>query len=216
MAARLLAHHNPETVASPWVNWNRDWQSRWTPVEVGSLWWIAPDGESAPPPPGRLRLTYHAGTAFGNGDHPTTHLCLEVLERLRPGEVFLDVGCGSGLLLEAARLMGARLAAGCDTDRSAVVDARRRGGDVMAGSLDAIAGASVDVAVMNIHLAVIRELVRDFLRILRPGGWGVVSGFLEEQREEVRRLGLPVESVQSRDGWCAAVIRPGADSPPRG
>lgn len=206
-AARALSPHHAALDAVGYENWNHPWQSRWTAIDVGTRWRIAPEWDSTPPPPGRIRLTYRAGVSFGNGDHPATHLCLEAMEAIRPGDVFLDVGCGSGLLLEAARLCGARKALGCDVDAAAVAEAKQRGLDVVTGSVGAFRTASVDVAAMNIHLGALRELAVEFLRVLRPGGWGVVSGFLEDQMGEVRGLGFAVERAMVRDGWCAAVVR---------
>ncbi len=43
------------------------------------------------------------GMAFGTGTHPTTALCITMIEKyLRSGDSFLDVGTGSGILMIAA------------------------------------------------------------------------------------------------------------------
>ncbi len=70
-----------------------------------------------PTPPGRLRLEIYPGMACGTGRHPATQLCLQAIERyVRPGARVLDVGSGSGILSDAARLMGAASVIGCDID----------------------------------------------------------------------------------------------------
>ncbi|MCC6538845.1 MAG: 50S ribosomal protein L11 methyltransferase, partial [Bryobacterales bacterium] len=137
-------------------NWNAAWQSAWQPIEVGQRFYLAPPGDASAAPAGRIRLTMHAGNAFGNGDHATTQLCLMAMEEhLHPGGRFLDVGCGSGLLSEAARALGARQACGCDLD----FDALPRDGAVFAGSVDAVRDGVFDFVVANIQLGVLLELL---------------------------------------------------------
>ena len=82
------------------------WEDRWRafhrPVRVGRLWvgppWEARAGDA-------LAVVIDPGRAFGTGAHPTTQLCLELLQELEP-QSLLDVGCGSGVLSVAAALLG--------------------------------------------------------------------------------------------------------------
>ena len=97
-----------------------DWQDRWRqfhkPVRVGSLWigppWEAPDG-------GAIAVVIDPGRAFGTGGHPTTQLCLQLLEDEDRGSV-LDVGCGSGVLSIAAAKLGFDPVTAVDFDPQAV------------------------------------------------------------------------------------------------
>jgi ribosomal protein L11 methyltransferase len=186
-------------------NWNEAWQLDWQPIRVGDRFYLVPPGHPAGTPAGRLRLEMHPGTAFGNGDHPTTHLCLLAMERdLRPGEVFLDIGCGSGLLGEAARALGAAHAFGCDLDPSAL-----RPGAFL-GSVDAVRAAACDYVVANIQLGVLLQLLPDIARVLRPGGRGVLSGVLPEQMNDLQRaasaLGLSGHAVTVLNEWASVKI----------
>lgn len=48
-------------------------------------------------------IILNPGLAFGTGEHPTTKLCLLLLQGLiKGGEFFLDYGTGSGILAIAA------------------------------------------------------------------------------------------------------------------
>jgi ribosomal protein L11 methylase PrmA len=75
------------------------------------------------------------------------------------------------------------------------------------GSAEALAGGRFDGLVANIDLGVLRRLQGELRRILRPGGWLLLSGFLPEQAAEVEVLFGPFEELWERDGWCAAVVR---------
>ena len=75
--------------------------------------------------PGDKIIRIRTVTAFGTGTHETTRLCLGQVKKYMQefsGEdisVF-DVGCGSGILSIAARLMGASYVHGLDIDPQAV------------------------------------------------------------------------------------------------
>ena len=59
--------------------------------------------------------------AFGTGTHPSTQLCLELVEEYtREGEPVIDIGCGSGILSIAAVKMGASHALAVDIDPASV------------------------------------------------------------------------------------------------
>jgi ribosomal protein L11 methyltransferase len=106
-----------------------DWQDRWRqfhkPVRVGGLWigppWEEPDGDSIP-------VVIDPGRAFGTGGHPTTQLCLALLEDEERGSV-LDVGCGSGVLSIAAAKLGFAPVLAFDFDPQAVEATERNAAD---------------------------------------------------------------------------------------
>jgi ribosomal protein L11 methyltransferase len=106
-----------------------DWQDRWRqfhqPVRVGSLWigppWETPDADA-------VAVVIDPGRAFGTGGHPTTQLCLQLLEREERGSV-LDVGCGSGVLSIAAAKLGFDPVTAVDFDPQAVEATERNAAD---------------------------------------------------------------------------------------
>ena len=102
-------------------DWAHAWKAYFKPTPVGDRLWIQPVWEQADPPADRFCLWIDPGMAFGTGTHPTTRLCLEILDQIiRGGETVLDIGTGSGILAIAAVLLGAAQVRGVDIDSHAV------------------------------------------------------------------------------------------------
>jgi ribosomal protein L11 methyltransferase len=185
---------------------NRDWvqeaRDLLQPMEVGRRFFLVPEWRDDPTPPGRFRITVNPGLAFGTGVHETTRLCLEALEELvTPGIDVLDVGTGSGILAEAARLLGASRVIACDIDEEAVRIARQG----FIGSADAVRSAAVDLVVANISPEAIIALAPEFVRVLRAGGTLVASGFNVSEMEMVKAALAGVREVRCKGEWAAVV-----------
>ena len=136
---------------------------------------------------------------FGGGEHQTTQLCLELLEQvLRPGQTVLDIGTGTGILSAAALALGASTVWACDVEPAAVALAREHA-PAWQGSANSVRPGAADLVVCNIHLAVMREILPDLLRLSAPL---LLSGFLTDQIPELT-AGLKVLAQTERDGWCA-------------
>ena len=101
--------------------WENQWMRFHRPVELGSLW-IGPPWEQ--PTPGLEPIVIDPGLAFGTGAHPTTQLCIELLQALEPASL-LDVGSGSGVLAIAAFKLGYEPVVAIDVDEAAVEATRR-------------------------------------------------------------------------------------------
>jgi len=104
--------------------------------------------------------------------------------RQRPSGVFVDFGCGSGSLLQAATSLGWN-AIGVEHNEGVVRDTEARTGCRVLYGLSALRGSelpSVDVIHMGDvieHLTAPFEVVRDLVGLLRPGGWLMAQGPLE-------------------------------------
>lgn len=152
-------------------------------------------------------------TVFGDGGHPTTATCLELLDDVvDTGDAVLDVGSGTGALTIAAALRGARVTA-IDVDDEAVratADNAARNGvtvSVSATPLAEVAG-SFDVVVANMTVGALGPIVADLVAHTRSGGTIVVSGLLEEQWDDVRpALGGTPMAVRTLGGWVSAAVR---------
>jgi len=93
---------------------NPSFRSLKGPLRVGARLLVVPIPPTGVPPedveidPGVVPLYIQAGMAFGSASHPTTRLCLVLLEQfIQTGAAVLDVGCGTGILAIAAVKLGA-------------------------------------------------------------------------------------------------------------
>ena len=101
-------------------NWMESWKKNYQPIEIGEslrilpAWFEKPDDN-------RMNIVIDPGMAFGTGTHPTSQVCLMLMEKyVKSGETLIDVGCGSGILSIGARLLGAKTILGVDTDKKSI------------------------------------------------------------------------------------------------
>ena len=179
-----------------------DWQDRWRqfhkPVRVGSLW-IGPPWET--PDEGATAVVIDPGRAFGTGGHPTTQLCLELLEGEERGSV-LDVGCGSGVLSIAAAKLGFDPIVALDFDPQAV-EATLRNADEN--------GVVVDVALADLReetlptaTLALANIAAEAVAALGPKlrtGRAITSGYLVSDEPELE--GFRRERRIQSGGWAA-------------
>jgi ribosomal protein L11 methyltransferase len=205
---RRFAGFSPELRQEEPTDWERVTRDAWPPLCVGERFFlVAPWDEAAPTPPGRLRLEICPGMACGTGRHPATQLCLQAMERyVRPGARVLDVGSGSGILSDAARLMGAASVIGCDIDPDAVLVARERVNvPVFVGSAGAVRAQWADVIIANIDAATIERIAPEIERVRKPGSTLILSGFPEWDAPECFS---PTEILRSEEWFCFICLYP--------
>lgn len=183
---------------------------------IGTRLWLAP-ADDATTPRDRAVVRINMGLAFGTGEHPTTALCLEWLERhVESGMTMLDYGCGSGILALAALALDARFAYAVDNDSQALTAARANAAlnaaaeRLFIGPPEALPAVAVDVLAANILAGPLVEFAPSFAKRVVPGGMLVLSGILEPQAARVAAAYTPhLTSVEqtSRDGWVLLVGR---------
>ncbi len=220
-----LEEYEPQTVSLREEDWATSWQKYYQPIPVGKRIYIVPDWmRGRPVPEGRTPLYLNPGLTFGTGSHPTTQLCLELLEgTLRPGDRVLDLGCGSGILAIAALALGASRAAGVDIDPKAVdvafENAALNGigpdrlsvyaGDVLTDKklAERLNPGQNRVVLANIVADVIIPLSARAGDFLAPDGVFLTSGIIEGRQDEVRAAlegnGFAVTGHRERGGWHA-------------
>ena len=200
VGVRLVAHVSPISPLQDRVLDEEDWQNSWKEhfhvLHIGKRTVVVPTWRTYEPAESEIVITLDPGMAFGTGHHPTTRMCLELLEDLaHPAMDLLDVGCGSGILSIAAARHGARSVFGLEVDSVAVGVANqniRENGTpqnirIAQGSLPHpdVRPRSYDIALANISAKVVSEMACELVKALRPGGKLVASGILLDNKDGV-------------------------------
>jgi ribosomal protein L11 methyltransferase len=210
------------------ADWAEAWKVHYRPIAIGRDLVIVPAWLENPEP-GRTAIRIDPGMAFGTGTHPTTQLCLELIEEFTPfllspskvGEEVIDVGCGSGILAIAALNLGARAALGVDVDVEAVRASRenaRLNGvegrfELGVGSVAEVRAGNFSITkaglvLANILAPVLVKLLDEGLgEIVNEGGWLVLSGILDEQaylvEDALAKNGLRLINKRQIGQWVA-------------
>lgn len=195
-------------------DWENSWKSYYHPFSVSKRLAVCPTWEEFSPLPGQKVIRLDPGMAFGTGAHQTTRLCLSMLELfVKPGDSFLDIGCGSGILSIAATFLGAGQVTGVDIDAVAVRTARDNalqnnlGINFIQGDLDAGILGPFDIVCANIVADVIIRLAPKLPPLLTDRGVCILSGIIESRFEDVQsallEAGLMPGIVRLSDGWAA-------------
>ena len=181
-------------------DWMAAWKKHYQPIKVGKMLlilpaWIEQTDIS------RTAIKIDPAMAFGTGTHPTTQLCLELMEgRVKAGEAVIDVGCGSGILSIGALKLGAGHALAVDIDplstratlSNAILNDVDDNMEVALGSVVEILQElyslkSAPLVLANILAPVIIRLFdAGMAELVSPGGAIILSGILAEQAAGVR------------------------------
>lgn len=203
-------------------DWEYGWREYYKPIEVGNRLLIVPKWESADIR-GRVPVILDPGLSFGTGEHPTTQLCLSLLEQcVHGGERVLDLGCGSGILSIAALNLGAAEATAVDIDEMCRHIAAENAalnrigpdrftvlcGDVLsdAALLERL-GGGYDIVLANIVADVILGLTPLVKGLLSASGHflcsGIISGRETEVADGLRRNGFAIQDACNAKDWHA-------------
>jgi ribosomal protein L11 methyltransferase len=208
------------------INWMEAWKDHYHPIPIGNRLLIVPAWLN-PSKSGRIPIRIELGMAFGTGTHPTTQLCLGVIEKFSDlqtspsGTAVIDIGCGSGILSIAALKLGAEKALGVDIDGEAIKAATANATlnqvnqrlELSIGSVTEIVSGKFSLrqahlVLANILAPVLVQLLDQGLDgLLIPEGWLVLSGILLDQSQTVEialsNHGLRLIEKQQIGDWTA-------------
>jgi ribosomal protein L11 methyltransferase len=199
--------------------WERVWLTDWKSMRFGRRLWVCPTSAELPDDPDAVVVRLDPGLAFGTGTHPTTALCLQILDSLPiMGRSVIDYGCGSGILGIAALKLGAAHVWAVDLDPQALLATRSNAvANGVSSSID-VQGVECSLAqaycvMANILAGPLIELAPTLTEACEPGGYLLLSGLLKTQAYEVKAAyggAFDMVQVVERDDWCCIYARRGA------
>jgi ribosomal protein L11 methyltransferase len=197
-------------------DWLHEWKKHWKPTTVGRFV-IAPPWEDVADKD-EIVIRIEPNMAFGTGTHETTQLCLSAIEEnYLPGQSFLDVGTGTGILAIAAAKLSSEPVKilAYDTDADSIKIARENAqangvGDRIDFRLGPISGETpvFDFVCANLTLDVILPVLNLLLEKTRRTL--VLSGILIEQEHSIvtalTAAGVRNLSIQRAGEWIAIIV----------
>jgi ribosomal protein L11 methyltransferase len=205
------------------------WTGGLGPVDVGNTLRIVPYWDCWRTESDRLNIVVDPGASFGLGDHPTTLIALELLEktinqmagRRQPLSLF-DIGTGTGVLAIAAEALGCGFIVACDLDPAAIwlaqrnvvlnsnlrSEAHKRRPHFYVGPLDAVK-CTFDLVAANLAAPVLRRLKTEL--IARSANYLILSGIPDSMVDLIQREfsgeKTDLETTVSMNEWNGLVFR---------
>lgn len=212
--------HEIELVLKEEDEWLNNWRQYYQPIEIGENLLIQPVFRDEVKDTDRTVIKIEPGLAFGTGNHESTRLCLEAVEKYtKKGMRVLDVGCGSGILGIAATLLGAEEAFGADIDATAVRIARENAelngvvGKFTAecGDLTQHAEGKYNLVLANIVADVIINLTDNIKNYMAEDATFVMSGIIDTREQDVLEAldknGFDIIERKPENGWVCLVAK---------
>ncbi|MGD9246191.1 MAG: 50S ribosomal protein L11 methyltransferase [Desulfobacterales bacterium] len=204
-------------------DWADQWKAHFRPEKITENILVKPTWKEYVGNHDGIILEIDPGMAFGTGIHPTTRMCIAMIEKyLKPGNSFLDVGTGSGILMVAAAKLGAGKVWGTDNDEVAVNVACKNliqnritttTFTVITGDLVEKVETRFDVVSANITSTSVLLLLDDIKNVLVKNSIFICSGIIEEDKNKViqklENLDFEVIEILTKETWVsiASILR---------
>jgi len=200
------------------ADWTESWKAYFRPEKITDQIVVKPTWRDYS---SHIIIEIDPGMAFGTGTHPTTRMCIALIEKyLKKTDAFLDVGTGSGILMIAAAKLGAGKIWGTDNDAVAVDIARRNlilnripesVFNVITGDMIDKITERFDLVTANLTTKTILILLENIQKVLMQDGILLCSGIIESDKnkilEKMRHVGLKVIETLADGDWISMACR---------
>jgi len=201
--------------------WSDAWKEYFEVTRITERITIKPEWRDHDEKKDEIVIHLDPGMAFGTGTHPSTFMCIKLIEKyLEPGDQFLDIGTGSGILMIAAAKLGANRVTGIDNDEIAIEVAQKNLDknsidpeifSLLHTTLEKTEKRKYELIAVNIIAQIIVDIMPEISERMTGGGTAILSGIITERHADVVRAadacGLFVVHEESIDEWVSLVIK---------
>ncbi len=199
-----------------------NWKKYVFTTRISERFVVKPSWREYEPEEGDLVIELDPGRAFGTGTHPTTYLCIKLMEKyIKENQSVIDVGTGSGILMVAADKLGAKEIWGVDIDPDAVEVAKENLAlnkvseektKVLVGNLlNVVEDKKFEVVVANILADVILLLLKDISKVIAENGILILSGIINDKKnlilEACKKENLEIVEIIEDKEWVAMTVK---------
>ena len=198
-------------------DWSESWKKFFHPLKITKRIVIKPSWQDYDANPDDVVIEIDPGMAFGTGTHPTTALCISMIEKyMKKGDKFLDIGTGSGILMITATRLGAQKVWGIDNDEIAIDIAEKnlllneiddKNFKLMTGNLTDKVDEKFDFVTANILTDTIMVLLDSVKNVLKKKSVFICSGIIEKNKERVAEKmtssGFEVIEIREKEEWVS-------------
>ena len=197
--------------------WREKWKENFKPIKIGGIT-VVPSWIDYTPEKGEKTVLIGSNMAFGTGEHETTSMCVEFLQKyVKESDTVIDVGCGSGILGIAAKKLGANRVIMTDIDECAIKASSDN------AALNGVKDADIrlknllddntikgDIIVANIMAEVLIGFAGGLKNNLNAGGTAILSGILTDRLGKVKKAyadnGFTFVEEKIKGEWAAVVF----------
>ena len=200
-------------------NWNEYWEKRVNIVEVSDKIIIKPSFKEYTPKPGQVILEIDPKMSFGTGEHETTRLVLNIMDKIDfTGLKILDIGSGTGVLGICAAKLGAEKVICVDNDEWCLENGlenvkANKVEDIVEVKLGEISDISIDqfdFIIANINKHILLQISNEISSHLKNDGKVILSGLLRIDEEDIlesyRELSFELQEKTFMNEWAALLL----------
>ena len=201
-------------------NWNEEWEKSREVIVVSDRIVIKPSFKEYTPKLNQIILTIDPKMSFGTGEHQSTKLSLQFLEKhVKPGMNVLDVGTGTAVLAIASIKLGASRAIAIDNDEwsyensieNCEVNQVKEKVDVRLCEIKDVIEKDFDLIVANIQRDILLQIKKEISERIKKGGTLILSGLLVQDGEEIiseySLLNFEMIETNTSGEWISIVFR---------
>ncbi len=198
--------------------WRLKWKEHFKPIRLNKVV-IVPEWIKYDERKGEIKILLDSNMAFGTGEHETTSMCVEYLQKyVSEKDLVIDVGCGSGILGITAKKLGAKSVLMTDIDECAITATEHNiklnevtDCQVLLKNLLDDQSLKGNVIVCNIMAEVLIAFAPHIDKNLLPNGVIILSGILTDRLDKVRsayeEAGFNYLESKIKGEWSALVMQ---------